>query len=197
MGQKADDSTILSRYYYQVIWNSKAIGYEHLAGKSEMAQNGDKWQKVTVMMWGCGGGGEGQGKDDFRTEVAEWPGEVRNGTRRWQMAESHRGGVWGVGEGGRGRAKTTVGQKWQDGRGWPGVAERWQRRGKSLSGVWEWGLEEGREQRRPKDNPVPDQPPRPLSYSAAKDDDGDEGCEGDGNLGPGGLHAHQVPMKNV
>ena len=38
-----------------------------------MAQNGDKWQKVTVRMWGCGGGGEGQGKDDFRAEVAEWP----------------------------------------------------------------------------------------------------------------------------
>ena len=53
---------------------------------------------------------------------------------------------------------------------------------------------EWRGRKRPGDNPVPDQPPRPLSSSAA--DDADEGCEGDGNRGPGGLHAHQVPMKD-
>ena len=53
-----------------------------------------------------------------------------------------------------------------------------------------------RGRKRPGDNPVPDQPPRPLSSSTAKDEDGDEGCEGDGYRGPGDLHAHQVPMKD-
>ena len=58
-----------------------------------------------------------------------------------------------------------------------------------MRGVWENEGQVG-----PGDDPVPDQPPRPLSSSAA--DDANEGCEGDGNRGPGGLHAHQVPMKD-
>ena len=66
-----------------------------------MPQNDDK------MVWGTWGRGEGQGKDDFRAKVAEWLGEVRNGTKggKWQKVTWGGGGYVREGGGGAGQRR--------------------------------------------------------------------------------------------
>ena len=66
---------------------------------------------------GGGGGGKGQGRDDFWQKRGRVAGVSWEWHKRCQMAANH---LEGLEEVGRGKAKTTLGQKWPE---WPGIAK--------------------------------------------------------------------------